>query len=135
MELTKEQENLVQWVVDYNWRKDLESLVNVLKEQVWGKITGEFTPEQINLLKELKMSEWYRFLLRLVDELVDATQKQILQTADNYSAVKSHWYTVYEILWAFMNGLKKTNEIVEDVTTADEKKEAVKEVNESEAVA
>ena len=61
--------------------------------------------------------------------------KQILAQAENYSAVKSHWYTIYEILGAYSNGLKTFDNIVHEIAHEDELKEAVDEVNKSEEVA
>jgi hypothetical protein len=62
-------------------------------------------------------------------------EKQILAQAENYSAVKSHWYTIYEILGAYNNWLKTFDNIVHEIAHEDELKEAVDEVNKSEEVA
>ena len=71
----------------------------------------------------------------MVDEIHDETKKQITAQADNYSAVKSHGYTIYEILWAFNNWLKTFENIVHDIAHEDELQEAIDEVNKSEEVA
>ena len=55
--------------------------------------------------------------------------------AENYSAVKSHGYTIYEILWAFNSWLQTYTNIVHDIVHEDEVEEAVDEVNKSEEVA
>lgn len=55
--------------------------------------------------------------------------------AENYSAVKSHGYTIYEILGAFNSGLKTYENIVHDIAHEDELQEAVDDVNKSEEVA
>lgn len=58
----------------------------------------ELTPDQKNLLKELANNEAFQLLQKMVDEIFDETKKQITVQAENYSAVKSHGYTIYEIL-------------------------------------
>ena len=68
----------------------------------------------------------------MVDEIIDETKKQIVAQADNYSAVKSHGYTIYEILWAFNSWLKTYENIVHDVAHEDELQEAIDDVNKSE---
>ena len=63
----------------------------------------ELTPEQKKLLTSLEKNEAFELLKKLVDEIYDETKNQIVVQAENYSAVKSHGYTVYEILGAFNN--------------------------------
>jgi hypothetical protein len=58
----------------------------------------ELTPDQKNLLKDLENNEAFQLLKKMVDEIFDETKKQIVAQAENYSAVKSHGYTIYEIL-------------------------------------
>ena len=55
--------------------------------------------------------------------------------ARNYSAIKGHSYTIYEILWAFIEGVEKPAQIIDELTTAEEKEKAVEEVNKSEEIA
>ncbi len=71
----------------------------------------------------------------MVDEIHDETEKQILAQAENYSAIKSHGYTIYEILGAFNNGLKTFESIVKEIAHEDDVEKAVDEVNKSEEVA
>lgn len=58
----------------------------------------ELTPEQKKLLISLEKSEAFDLLKKMVDEIYEETKKQIVMQAENYSAVKSHGYTIYEIL-------------------------------------
>ena len=71
----------------------------------------------------------------MVDEIYDETKNQIMVQAENYSAVKSHGYTIYEIFWAFNKWLKTFQEMVHEVAHEDELQEAVDDVNKSEEVA
>lgn len=95
----------------------------------------ELTPEQKKLLISLEKNEAFELLQKMVDEIYDETKKQIVAQAENYSAVKSHWYTIYEILGAFNNGLKTFQNIVHDIAHEDELQDAIDEVNKSEEVA
>ena len=95
----------------------------------------ELTPDQKNLLKDLENNEAFQLLKKMVDEIFEETKKQITTQAENYSAVKSHGYTIYEILWAFNSWLKTYENIVHDVAHEDELQEAVDEVSKSEEVA
>ena len=95
----------------------------------------ELTPEQINLLKSLNENEARKLLQRMIKELVEETESQIKLQARNYSAVKQHNYTIYEILWAFIEWVEKPAQIIEELVTAEEKEKAVEEVNKSEEIA
>jgi hypothetical protein len=95
----------------------------------------ELTPEQKKLIVSLKDNEAFQLLQKMVDEIYDETKNQILVQAENYSAVKSHGYTIYEILGAFNNGLKTYESIVKELSEEDEVEKAVDEVNKSEEVA
>lgn len=95
----------------------------------------ELTPEQKRLLTSLEKNEAFELLQKMVDEIHDETEKQILAQAENYSAIKSHGYTIYEILGAFNNGLKTFESIVKEIAHEDDVEKAVDEVNKSEEVA
>ena len=77
-------------------------MINVLYLEKLMKM-DELTPEQKKLLTSLEKNEAFELLKKLVDEIYDETKNQIVVQAENYSAVKSHGYTVYEILGAFNN--------------------------------
>jgi DNA-binding MarR family transcriptional regulator len=57
----------------------------------------ELTPEQKKLLESLEKNEAFELLQKMTEEIVEETKKQIVTQAENYSAVKSHGYTIYEI--------------------------------------
>lgn len=58
----------------------------------------ELTPEQKKLLESLEKNEAFELLQKMTDEIMEETKKQIVAQAENYSAIKSHGYTIYEIL-------------------------------------
>ena len=58
----------------------------------------ELTPEQKKLLISLEKNEAFQLLQKMIDEIYDETKNQIIAQAENYSAIKSHGYTIYEIL-------------------------------------
>ena len=95
----------------------------------------ELPPEQKRLLTSLEKNEAFELLQKMVDEIHEETEKQILAQAENYSAIKSHGYTIYEILGAFNNGLKIFESIVKEIAHEDDVEKAVDEVNKSEEVA
>jgi hypothetical protein len=72
-------------------------------------------------------------VLKMVKELTKTAEEEITKQAKSYSAVKSHWYTIYEIQGAWIDGLNKIPEILEAISKEDEVKKAVEEVNEAEA--
>ena len=94
----------------------------------------ELTPEQINLLKSLRENEAFQLLKKMISLLEKESESQLKSQRRNYTAVKSHWYTIYEILWAFIEWINKPFEIVEELTTEEEKEKAVEEVNKSEEI-
>lgn len=95
----------------------------------------ELTDIQKNLIIDMSKSEAFQLLQKLVDEIHKETKDQIQAQAENYSAVKSHWYTIFEILWSFNSWLKVYENIVNDIVNQDKVEEAVEDVNKSEEVA
>lgn len=90
------------------------------------------TPENKKILKKLIKTEWWEIVLKMIEELTDTAEEEIKKQAKSFSAVKSHWYTIYEIQWAWIDGLNKIPEILEAIDKEDEVKKAVEEVNEAE---
>lgn len=96
---------------------------------------NELTEEEKSLLKELSEHPWFILLKKMVEQLRDDTDKQIVEHAHAYSAMKQHWYTVYEILWSFIEWVMKPREIVDAIINEDKLEKDVEEVNKSEEVA
>lgn len=96
---------------------------------------NELTNDEKLLLKELSEHPWFTLLKNMVDQLAKDTDKQIVEHAHAYSAIKQHWYTVYEILWAFIEWVQKPREIVDAIINEDKLEKDVEEVNKSEEVA
>ena len=90
------------------------------------------TPENKKLLKKLIKTEWWEVVVKMIEELTKTAEEEITKQAKAYSAVKSHWYTIYEIQGAWIDGLNKIKEILEEIDNEDEVKKAVEEVNEAE---
>ena len=91
------------------------------------------TPGNKAILKKFIQWEWWEIVLKMVKELTKTAEEEITKQAKSYSAVKSHWYTIYEIQGARIDGLNKIPEILEAISKEDEVKKAVEEVNEAEA--
>lgn len=91
------------------------------------------TPENKAILKKLIKTEWWEIVKKMIEELTKTAEEEIIKQAKAYSAVKSHGYTIYDIQWAWMDGLNKLPEILDAISHEDEVKKAVEEVNEAEA--
>lgn len=91
------------------------------------------TPENKAILKKLIQTEGWDIVKKMVEELTKTAEEEITKQARAYSAVKSHGYTIYEIQWAWIDGLNKIPEILDAISHEDEVKQAVDEVNEAEA--
>lgn len=96
---------------------------------------SELTNDEKLLLKELSEHPWFELLQKMVDQLAKETDEEIINHAHSYSSMKQHWFTVYEILWAFVEWVKKPREIVDGIINEDKLKKDVEEVNKSEEVA
>lgn len=90
------------------------------------------TPENKKILKKLIKTEWWEIVLKMIEELTKTAEEEIKKQAKSFSAVKSHWYTIYEIQGAWIDGLNKIPEILDAIDKEDEVKKAVEEVNEAE---
>lgn len=90
------------------------------------------TPENKKILKKLIKTEWWEIIKKIIQELVDKGEEEILKQAKAYSAVKSHGYTIFDIQGAWLDGINKIVEILEAIEREDEVKKAVEEVNQAE---
>ena len=90
------------------------------------------TPENKKILKKLMKTEWWEIIKKIIKELVDKGEEEILKQAKAYSAVKSHGYTIFDIQGAWLDGINKIVEILEAIEREDEVKKAVEEVNQAE---
>lgn len=90
------------------------------------------TPENKKILKKLMKTEWWEIIKKIIQELVDKGEEEILKQAKAYSAVKSHGYTIFDIQGAWLDGINKIVEILEAIEREDEVKKAVEEVNQAE---
>lgn len=91
------------------------------------------TPENKAILKKLAKTEGWDIIKKMIEELTETAEEEITKQAKAFSAVKSHGYTIYEIQWAWIDGLNKLPEIIDAIVREDEVKKAVDEVNEAEA--
>ena len=90
------------------------------------------TPENKKILKKLMKTEWWGIIKKIIQELVDKGEEEILKQAKAYSAVKSHGYTIFDIQGAWLDGINKIVEILEAIEREKKKKKAVEEVNQAE---
>lgn len=109
-----------------------------MAEDIEKKEEGQYedeeilTPENKKILKKLIKTEGWEIVKKMIEELTETAEDEILKQAKAYTAVKSHWYTIYDIQWAWIDGLNKIPEILDAISREDEVKKAVEEVNEAE---
>lgn len=106
--------------------------VKVDQEEVSYDDEEILTPENKAQLKKLIKTDWWEVVKKMIKELTKTAEEEITKQARSYSAVKSHWYTIYEIQGAWIDGLNKIPEILDAIDKEDEVKKAVEEVNEAE---
>lgn len=110
--------------------------VKVENKEEWGVDYSDdeiLTPENKAILKKLAKTEGWDIIKKMIEELTSTAEEEITKQAKAFSAVKSHGYTIYEIQWAWIDGLNKLPEIIDAIVREDEVKKAVDEVNEAEA--
>lgn len=103
------------------------------KEKVDYEDDEILTPENKSKLKKMIKTDWWEVVKKMIEELTKTAEEEITKQAKAYSAVKSHGYTIYEIQWAWIDGLNKIPEILDAISRENEVKKAVEEVNEAEA--
>ena len=121
-----------------------EELMNAEAEQSASDVKEEapknfddLTDEQVDLIKELSLSEGWKILLELMKKRVEKQEKDIIVLAkDNCFNPKVDGYTYYEILWAFLQGMWEMERLV-NVVTADpeELRKAQEAIQKAEAIA
>lgn len=90
------------------------------------------TPENKKILKTLEGNEAWEIMKKVIEELTKTAEEEITKQAKAFSAVKSHWYTIFEIQGAWIDWINKPIEILDAILHEWEVKEAVDEVNKAE---
>lgn len=97
---------------------------------------NDLSDEEVEAIKELKATAWWEVLKKLISKRIDAEEKSILhQVEDWFINPSSQGFTVYNVLWWFIQGMKMTERLV-DVVTQDpeEVKKAQKIMENAEAI-
>ena len=89
------------------------------EEEKETKNPDDLTDEQIEQVKELVAMPWWQILLDCMEKRVQKQKDDVIVLAkDNFLNPKPDWYTYYEILGAFMQGMGEMERLVK-VLTAD----------------
>ena len=102
------------------------------KEEIKYEDDEILTPENKKILKKLEGNESWEIMKKVIEELTKGAEEEIIKQAKAFSAVKSHGYTIFEIQWAWRDGLNKPLEILDAIIHEDDVKDAVDEVNKAE---
>lgn len=109
-------------------RKAMEKAREAIAKE---KPEDELTDEEIEAVKELKESEWYKVLKKCIEKRMDHEKESVISLyKENFLQPKQQWLTVYEVIGWFLQGMQEYERIV-DVITRDpeEVKKAIDEVN------
>jgi len=104
--------------------------------EVKQKNYNDLTDEEVEAVKELKASAWWEVLKKCIEKRKDAEEKSILhQIEDGFINPSSQGFTVFNVLWGFIQGMWMTERMV-DVITQDpeEVKKAQEAMEKAEAI-
>lgn len=106
------------------------------KEEVENKNFDDLTDEEIEAVKELAESEWWKVLLKCMEKRLQKQKDDVIVLAkDNFLNPKPEGYTYYEILWAFMQGMGEMERLVKVlIADPEEIKKAQEAVKKAEAM-
>lgn len=95
----------------------------------------DLTDEEIEAVKELEQSEWWRILKECMKKRIEKQEKDIIVLAkDNFMNPKPDWFTYYEVIGALLAGMWEMERLV-NVLVADpeETRKAQEEMRKLEA--
>lgn len=106
------------------------------EKEVEQKNFDDLTDEQIEAVKELEQSEWRKVLLDCMKKRVEKQDENILVLAkDNCFNAKTEWFSFYEVLGAFTQGMGEMERLVKVITQDPEDvKKAVETIKNAEAI-
>ena len=106
------------------------------KEEVEEKNFDDLTDEQVESVKELQASAWWEVLLWCMKKRVEKQDENILALAkDNCFNAKTEWFSFYEVLGAFTQGMGEMERLVKVITTDPEDvKKAQEAIKNAEAI-
>lgn len=106
------------------------------EKEVEQKNFDDLTDEQIEAVKELEQSEWRKVLLDCMKKRVEKQDENILVLAkDNCFNAKTEWFSFYEVLGAFTQGMGEMGRLVKVITQDPEDvKKAVESLKNAEAI-
>lgn len=106
----------------------------VAEEKEENKNFDDLTDEEIEAVKELAESAWWKVLVKCMEKRVKKQEEDIVSLAkNNFMDPKKFWYTAFEVLGWFVQWMGEMERLVK-VLTADpeEIKKAVEAINNAE---
>lgn len=107
-----------------------------IEVEVKEKNFNDLTDEEVEAVKELKASAGWEVLKKCIEKRKDAEEKSILhQIEDGFINPSSQGFTVFNVLWGFIQWMWMTERMV-DVITQDpeEVKKAQEAMEKAEAI-
>jgi len=94
------------------------------------------TDEEVEAIKEVMAMPWWEALKRLMKIRLEKQEKNIIVLAkDNCFNAKTEWFSFYEVLWAFMQGMGEMERLAKVVTADPEDiKKAQEAIQKAEAI-
>lgn len=119
-----------------------EELMNAeAKEEAKAPVAQEKNPddptdEEIEAIKEVMAMPWWEALKRLMKIREEKQKDNIIALAkDNCFNAKTDWFSFYEVLWAFMQGMWEMERLAKVVTADPEEiKKAQEAIQKAEAM-
>lgn len=97
---------------------------------------NDLTDEEVEAVKELEQSAWWEVLKKCLAKRVEAEEKSIIsQLKDWFINPKPQGFTLYEVLWGFIQGMLTVERLVKVITQdPEEVKKAQEAMQKAEAI-
>lgn len=111
---------------------DIKAAEEETKEE--NKNFDDLTNEEIEDVKELERSNGWKVLCKCMKKRIEKQEKDIVSLAkNNFMDPKKEWYTCYEVLGGFVQGMGEMERLVKVITADPEEiKKVVDELNKME---
>ena len=97
--------------------EELMEKEEVKEVEVKEKNYNDLTDEEVEAVKELKASVWWEVLKKCIEKRKDAEEKSILhQIEDGFINPSSQGFTVFNVLWGFIQWMWMTERMVDVIT-------------------
>ena len=114
----------------------MKAEIESAKEEVEKKNFDDLTDEEIESVKELAESAWWEIIKKCLKKREEKQKDDIMVLAkDNCFSPKPDWYTYYEIIGAFLQGMGEVERLIKVITADPEEiKKAQEAIQKAEAI-